>query len=228
MDIHTLLAYVFDPGTAIHTLPFLLEGLKFTILIAASVMAIGSTIGLFVALGRLSTSRPIRTVASIYTEVFRMVPTLVFLVWVYFVLPAVTGIDLPPVLTAIAALSLNAGAFLAEIFRAGILSVEPGQREAALALGMSHTQTLRRIVLPQAGRRVIPPVGATWVSLFKDTALVSVIAVPDLMYQGRVAAITTYRPMEVLTAVALIYFLITAPQFILVNRLYARLLPEER
>jgi polar amino acid transport system permease protein len=123
-------------------------------------------------------------------------------------------------LSAIIALGLNLGAFVAEILRAGILSVERGQREAGLALGMSLGQAMKRIILPQAVRRVIPPLGSTWVSLFKDTSLVSVIAVSDMMYQAKLLTIETYRPMEVYTVLALVYFFVTYPQARLVDRLY--------
>ena len=124
------------------------------------------------------------------------------LLWVYYSIPILTGVAFSPFMSAAIALTLNLSAFVSEVYRAGIASIGRGQREAALALGMSNWQAMRRVILPQSIRRVLPPLGSIWVSLFKDTALVSVIAVPELMYRGKVLSIETYRPLEVYTAVA--------------------------
>lgn len=203
-------------------LPFLLGGLKMTIALAVLSMAASLILGLLLSLARLSRSRALRLVATGYTEVIRGTPLLVQLLWIYYSLPILAGLVLSPFMTAFIGLTLNLTAFVAEVYRAGILSIGRPQREAALALGMSRWQSMRRVILPQSVRRVIPPMGSIWVSLFKDTALVSVIAVPDLMYKGKVLAIDTYRPLEIYTAVALIYFVVTYPQARSVDWLFNR------
>jgi His/Glu/Gln/Arg/opine family amino acid ABC transporter permease subunit len=224
--VFQLSRYEFRWDVALENLPFLLQGLKYTVLISVLSMAAGLVIGLFVAVGRLSRYRVVRYPAYVYTEVFRTLPLLVLLVWMHWTVPILTGVTVPAVTTAVVAFSLNLGAFAAENYRAGIMSISPGQREAAMALGMTPTQVMSRIILPQAVARVIPPMGSLWVSLFKDTSLVSIIAVPDLLYQGRVLSVNLYRPMEILTAVAVIYYLLTYPQSRLVNWLYRRYMPE--
>jgi polar amino acid transport system permease protein len=203
-------------------LPFLLDGLKMTVALAVLSMAVSLLLGLLLSLARLSRWRVLRAVATGYTELIRGTPLLVQLLWIYYSLPILAGLVLSPFMTAFIGLTLNLTAFVAEVYRAGILSIARSQREAALALGMSGWQAMRRVILPQSVRRVIPPMGSIWVSLFKDTALVSVIAVPDLMYQGKVLAIDTYRPLEIYTAVALIYFVVTYPQARSVDWLFDR------
>lgn len=230
MLLHVLAVadYEFQPDAVTENLPFLLVGLKYTLLISGLSMAAGLVIGLFVTLGRLAPLRVLRWPSYLYTELFRTLPLLVLLIWMHWTVPILTGITVTAVTTAVIAFSLNLGAFTAENYRAGILSVNPGQRQAALALGMTSGQVMRRIILPQAVARVIPPMGSLWVGLFKDTSLVSVIAVPDLMYQGRILSTNLYRPMEILTAVAVIYFILTFPQARIVDYLYRKYLPEGR
>ena len=204
-------------------LPFLLGGLKLTVALSVLSMAASLVLGLLVSLARLSRRRVLRGLAAAYTDFFRGTPLLVQLLWVYYSLPILTGLVLSPFVTALVALTLNLSAFVGEIYRAGITSIARGQREAALSLGMSNWQAMRRIILPQSVRRVIPPLGSVWVSLFKDTAIVSVIAVSELMYRGKVLSIETYRPVEVYTSVALIYFVVTLPQARWVDWLFERL-----
>jgi polar amino acid transport system permease protein len=121
------------------------------------------------------------------------------------------------------ALALNVAAFIAEVYRAGITSIPAGQRQAAMALGMTRAQLYRRVLLPQAIVRVIPPLGSYWVSLFKDTSILAVIGVAELMYQGRLVSTDTYRPVEILTGVALIYYVLAYPQSLAVDYLFRRL-----
>ncbi len=208
-------------------LPLLLSGLGLTIVLTALSMLVGVVIGLLVAVARVSRRPVVGWPAYAYTEAFRTTPILIQIVWVFYVLPLVTGITLSPFTSGLVALSLNVGAFVAEICRAGLLSIAPGQRDAALALGMTTSQALRRVLLPQAVLRVIPPLATVWVSLFKDTSIVSAIGVAELMYQARAIATETYRPLEVFTIVALVYFLITYPQSVGVNYLYERLRTQE-
>ena len=205
------------------SLPFLLGGLKLTVALSVLSMAASLVFGLLVSLARLSRRRVLRGITAGYTDFFRGTPLLVQLLWIYYSLPILTGLVLSPFVTAFVALTLNLSAFVGEIYRAGITSIARGQREAALSLGMTNRQAMRRIILPQSIRRVIPPLGSVWVSLFKDTSIVSVIAVSELMYQGKVLSIETYRPLEIYTAVALIYFVVTYPQARWVDWLFDRL-----
>lgn len=203
-------------------LEFLLGGLGLTIGLSVLAMLGSLLLGLLIGLARLSPWRWLQMIAAAYSDFVRGTPLLVQLLWVYYSLPILTGIVFSPFATAAIALTLNLSAFVSEIFRAGIQSIGRGQREAALALGMTGWQAMTRVILPQSVRRVIPPLGSVWVSLFKDTALVSVIAVPELMYRGKVLSIETYRPVEIYTAVALIYFFVTYPQARGVDWLFER------
>jgi polar amino acid transport system permease protein len=201
---------------------FLLGGLGLTVGLSLLAMVASLIFGLLVALARLSPWSPLQAAASVYSDFLRGTPLLVQLLWVYYSIPILTGVAFSPFVSAAIALTLNLSAFVSEVYRAGIASIGRGQREAALALGMSNWQAMRRVILPQSIRRVLPPLGSIWVSLFKDTALVSVIAVPELMYRGKVLSIETYRPLEVYTAVALIYFAVTYPQARGVDWLFER------
>jgi polar amino acid transport system permease protein len=215
--------YNFRFDVIVDSLPLLLTGLWFTVLIALYAFALGAIVGLVAALGRLSTFRPVNLLATAYVELFRTTPLLAQLWWMYYVIPIATGLTIPRFETAVLVFGLNIGAFLAEIYRAGIMSISRGQREAALGLGMTQGQAMRRIILPQAFSRMIPPMGSLWVGLFKDTAIVSVIAVADLMQQAKVIAVRTYRPLEILTVTALVYFVITYPQSRAVDFLHRKM-----
>jgi polar amino acid transport system permease protein len=138
------------------------------------------------------------------------------------VLPLTVGITLSPFFSGLVALGLNVAAFMSEVYRAGISSVAAGQTHAAFALGMTRLQALRRIILPQAVLRMVPPMAAMWVALFKDTSILAAIGVAEMMTQARVLASETYRPMEIYTLVAVVYFLLTYPQSLAVNWLFSR------
>ena len=213
--------FEWDFSIVIEALPLLLRGLVNTILLTIIVIGLSIPLGLVVALGRLTRFRPINLITYIYTEVMRNIPVLVLVVWVFYVLP-VFGITLTAFLSGVLALTLNATAYCAEIFRGGISSVDPGQREAALFTGMTEWQANRRIVLPQGIIRSIPLLAAIWISMFKDTALVAFIGVRELMGEARLFASITFRPMETFTVAAIIYFLITFPQSVLLERLFQR------
>jgi polar amino acid transport system permease protein len=208
-------------------LPFLLAGLGMTVLMTVLCMLGGLAIGLLVALGRLSAWRPVSLAAQAYTELFRTTPLLVQIVWIFYVLPLLTGITLSPFASGLVALSLNVAAFVSEIYRAGITSIAPGQSQAGLALGMTRGQLLARVILPQAVTRVIPPLASTWVSLFKDTSILAAIGVTELMFRARYMATETFRPLEIFTVAALVYFAITYPQSLAVNWLFRRLRTQE-
>jgi polar amino acid transport system permease protein len=180
--------------------------------------------GMLLALMRLSGVRPLVWASAAFTELFRNLPLILVIYTAYYILPVATGLSFSPVVTGIVALSLNVSAYNGETFRAGIASIRKGQSEAAYALGMTRWQTTRDIVLPQAVRRVLPVLASTWVSLFKDTSLVSVISVGELAYNSMRLRAQTYRVLEMLTAMAAIYWALGYPQAKLVdwmNRRYA-------
>jgi His/Glu/Gln/Arg/opine family amino acid ABC transporter permease subunit len=208
------------------SLPMLLEGVRITVLASLITMIAALVLGLMVALARIAGGLP-GALAYVYVEFFRNSPQLMVVVWVFTVLPLVTGITLSPLLSGIVALTLNVSAFVAEVYRAGITSISAGQTQAALALGMTRIQLYRRVLLPQGVARVIPPLGSYWVSLFKDTSLLAVIGVAELMYQGRLVATDTYRPVEIFTGVALIYYVLAYPQSLGVNFLFRRFRVQE-
>jgi polar amino acid transport system permease protein len=219
--------YTWRFDVVLENLPLLLSGLWLTCTLTVLCMLLGLGVGLVVAFGRLSRLRLVRAVAFAYTEMFRTTPLLVQIVWVFYVLPIVSGITLSAFFSGLLALGFNVGAFMAEIYRAGILSVNPRQTAAGLALGMTPAQVMRRVVLPQAVIRVIPPMASMWVGLFKDTAILSAIGVIELMFRAREIATDTYRPLEIFTVVAILYFVLTYPQSLAVNALYRRFRTQE-
>ena len=193
-----------------------------TVLLTVTTMAIAVPCGIVVASVRLYAWAPLRAMATAYVELFRNLPLILLVYWAFYVLPIATDVGLSPFATGLAALALNVTAYNAETFRAGIGSIRRGQLEAAMALGMSRTQAVRRIVLPQAVRRILPVLASTWVSLFKDTSLVSVIAVPELAYVAMQIRAQTFRVLEMLTAMAAIYWLLGYPQAKLVDWIQRR------
>ena len=146
-----------------------------------------------------------------YVEIFRCTPLLVQIIWFYYAFPVVIGVDIPAHVAATMVLSLYTGAFYAEIVRGGVNSIERGQWDAGQALGLRRLQLLRLVILPQAVRRMIPPFMNQSIIQLKNTSLVSTIAVADLLYEGQMIAAATYRPLEVYTMVALVYFAVLFP-----------------
>jgi polar amino acid transport system permease protein len=205
-------------------LPFLLSGLGMTVAVTILSMALGLGVGLVVALLRLSRVPFLRFIAGLYIDLARSTPTLAQLLWVFYALPILIGFSLEPFPAAVLTLGFHVGAYLAEIYRAGILSIAQGQRHAGLSLGMTPAQVLRRIILPQAVTRMLPPIGSQFISLFKESALVSLITLQELMWQAQSLAAFTMRPLEVLTATALIYLVLTVPQALGVNYLHRKYL----
>ncbi|GAA1667021.1 glutamine ABC transporter permease [Mycolicibacterium murale] len=168
-------------------------------------------LGLAVGTALTSTRPWIRTPFRIYVEIFRLTPPLLQIVTIFFLIPILTGIDISALWSGIIALSLNYAAFFAEIFRAGITSLPRGQWEAASAMGLTHLRTLRRIILPQAIRNMLPPVGSMLVSLTKDTSLVSVIGVAELLNASQSIGASTFRNIEALLVASLFYLAINLP-----------------
>ena len=198
------------------------EGAAMTVLLSVLTMALAIPGGLILAFLRMSPLAPVRLAATAFVEFFRATPLILQIYWAFYVMPAVLDIRLSEFGTALVGLACNISAFNSETFRAGILSIRRGQWNAGLALGMSRPQVMLRIVLPQALMRVLPALASTWVSLFKDTSLVSVIAVADLSYVSLQIRAQTYRILEVLTAMAAIYWLLGYPQAKLVDWIHRR------
>ena len=201
------------------------RGLGFTIVFTIITIAVGLVVGLLAGIARLSKNRLVNWPVVAYIELFRCTPLLVQLVWFYYALPVIIGIQLPANIAGGMVLALYTGAFYAEIFRGGIVSIDRGQWDAARSLGLRPWPILRTVILPQAIRLMIPPFINQSVIQLKNTSLVSVIAVPDLLYQGELITAATYRPLEVYTIVAILYFVILFPATLLaqaVERRYAR------
>ncbi len=203
--------YTWDFQVVIDGLPVLLRGLVLTVELWAVAFVLGLTLGFVVSLGRISGRGWLNGPAIAYVEVFRNTPVLVQLIWFYYAFPIALGHQLTPVTAAILGLTLNTSAYSAEIFRGGIQAVARGQWEAAKALGMTRAATMRRIILPQVLRTMLPAFTNRGIELAKVTSLASLLAVQEIMYQGRLLSSTYYRPLEILTVVALIYFALIWP-----------------
>jgi His/Glu/Gln/Arg/opine family amino acid ABC transporter permease subunit len=201
----------------------LAEGTELTVALAVLTMAIAVPGGIVLALMRLSGSRLLSGASASFVELFRNLPLILVIYTAYYVMPISLGLRFSPFTTGLVALALNVSAYNGETFRAGIGSIRKGQSEAAFALGMSRWQAMREVVLPQAARRVLPVLASTWVSLFKDTSLVSVIAVGELAYTAMRIRSQTFRVLEMLTAMAAIYWALGYPQAKLVDWLHRRL-----
>ena len=193
----------------VQAMPLLLTGAAVTVQITALSVLIGIIIGLFVGIARISTYRVVHLIAAVYVDFLRGTPLLVQIFLVYFALPVVTGQRIDPFVAAIAACSINSSAYVAEIFRAGIQSIDAGQMEAGRSLGMTWAQTMRYIIVPQAARRVIPPLGNEFIALLKDSSLVSVIGFEELTRRGQLIIARTYASLEIWLCVAIIYLVMT-------------------
>jgi polar amino acid transport system permease protein len=170
----------------------------------------------------MSRKFPLVQIAYVYIDFFRTTPALVQLIWIFYVLPIILGLNLSPFTSGVIALSLNAGAFLAEVFRSGLQSISQGQHDAAYVLGLRRDQTWLRIIFPQAFRRVLPATGNVLIGLLKDSSLLSVVAVPELTYQMQTHVAVTFRPLELYTGLAIMYFVLTYPMSLAVSALERR------
>lgn len=188
--------------------PILLKASGKTIQLTVISVVLGSLIGIIVALLKLSNNKVVYTLASFYTWIIRGTPMLLQLFFFYYGLPFL-GIELEPMTAAIIGLSLNSGAYMAEIIRGGILSVDKGQFEACKALGFTYGQTMTRVVLPQTIKVLIPPVGNEFITMLKDTSLVSAIAMEELMRAAQQIYSANFRPMEPFFIAACIYLALT-------------------
>jgi polar amino acid transport system permease protein len=203
-------------------LPALLKGAQLTVLLTFAIFVLAVVLGLLVALGRLSHYRLVRMPLTVYVEFIRSTPGLVQIYYIFYVLPFF-GFTLDAIPAGIAGLSLNYAAYLSEVFRSGIQSVPVTQREAATTIGLSKFQALRFVILPQAVRAVLPPIVNYLLMLFKDTSLLSVITIQELLFSGLLLAATTFKHHIILTEIAIIYFVICYPFALLATYLENRL-----
>lgn len=220
VTIFTLLL-VFKPDPYLRILHFVKDGILVTFEVTLMSICLAVLVGLLTGLGRISRITLINKIATIYVEVVRGIPLLVQLFYIYYALAKF--VQLPDLVSAVVAMTICYGAYIGEIFRAGILSVPRGQMEAALALGLSRSQALRYVVLPQTARIVLPPLGNEFIALLKDSSLVSILAVSDLLRRGREFASSTFYYFEAFTMVALIYLIITLALSRLVGMMEERL-----
>lgn len=202
---------------------FLLGGLELTLALAVLTVLCSLIVGGGVGLARCYGPKWLRAPLVFYIDSMRAVPVLVILVWTYFALPIVTGMTLPPFWAALVALSLHIAAYVAEIIRAGVTSVRPGQTRAGLALGMSQAQIIREVILPQAIVRMLPAFGSIISITIKDTAIAAVIAVPEYMNRSQTVAGQSFHPVEVFLVAMAVYFIILFPITRIVDMAYARL-----
>jgi len=212
--------------------PYYLEGMKNTVLLAFVTVGFGGVIGMLLVLGRISEKRVFRFFSGVYVEFVRGTPLLVQLFIIYYGLPAlgikfydnrtvsaIIGISLSEFIPGVIALGFNSGAYVCEIFRSGIQSIDIGQTEAARSLGLSRRQAFQYVVFPQAFKTALPALGNEFVAIIKESSIVSVIGIADLMYKANVVRGNTFLPFEPLLVAALCYFLLTYP----LSRLLARI-----
>ena len=207
----------------INSLPLLIVGAGITIQITAISVGLGLIIGMFVGIARICNVKVLRALATVYIDFLRGTPLLVQIFLIYFALPMVVGQRVDPFVAAITACGINSGAYIAEIFRAGIQAIDEGQMEAGRSLGMSWVQTMRYIIVPQDFKNVIPPLGNEFIALLKDSSLVSVIGFEELTRRGQLIIARTYGSLEIWITVALIYLVMTLTISRLVSYMEKRL-----
>ncbi|MEI7366982.1 amino acid ABC transporter permease [Pectobacterium sp. 1950-15] len=214
--------YQWDFSLIWDNLPVLLKGLGVTLELWLLAGVLGTVLGLVFGLFRVFGKRWLSLPARVFVEIFRNTPVLIQLIWFYYAFPVLVGIQFSTFAAAALALTLYSAAYCTEIFRAGLQSIDHGQWEGAKALGMRQAVILRRVVLPQVLRNMLPALTNRMIELAKVTSLASILAVNELMYQGRLLSSTYYRPLEILTVVALLYFILIWPGSYLAARLERR------
>ena len=193
----------------INSLPLLITGAGITIQITAISVGLGLIIGMFVGIARISNVKLLRWLAAIYIDFLRGTPLLVQIFLIYFALPVILEQRVDPFIAAITACGINSGAYIAEIFRDGIQAIDEGQMEAGRSLGMTWVQTMRYIIVPQAFKNIVPPLGNEFIALLKDSSLVSVIGFEELTRRGQLIIARTYGSLEIWISVAIIYLVMT-------------------
>lgn len=201
--------FQFDWQAAINSIPFLLEGIPYTLLISFAGLFIGFALGIFFGLLSINKNWFLKWPATAYIEIFRGTPILVQVLFIFYGLPDLINAPIDPLTAGIAAIALNSGAYISEVVRGGVQSIDKGQSEAGLSLGLSRPQTFWSIIWPQAFRRMIPPLGNQAIVSIKDTSLFSVIGVGELVRQGQIYIASTFTAFEVYFVVAIMYLAIT-------------------
>ena len=207
----------------INSIPLLIAGAGITIQITAISVGLGLIIGMFVGIARICNVKVLRFLATVYIDFLRGTPLLVQIFLIYFALPMVLGQRVDPFIAAITACGINSGAYIAEIFRAGIQAIDEGQMEAGRSLGMTWIQTMRYIIVPQAFKNIVPPLGNEFIALLKDSSLVSVIGFEELTRRGQLIIARTYGSLEIWITVAVIYLVMTLTISRLVSYIEKRL-----
>ncbi len=207
----------------INSIPLLIAGAGITIQITAISVGLGMIIGMFVGIARICNVKLLRVLATVYIDFLRGTPLLVQIFLIYFALPMVLGQRVDPFIAAITACGINSGAYIAEIFRAGIQAIDEGQMEAGRSLGMTWVQTMRYIIVPQAFKNIVPPLGNEFIALLKDSSLVSVIGFEELTRRGQLIIARTYGSLEIWITVAVIYLIMTLTISRLVSYIEKRL-----
>jgi polar amino acid transport system permease protein len=215
--------YVWNFEPVLANAGLLAQGLVNTLKVTGTALAFGVPLGLALALARLSPRRALAWPAGFVIEFFRTTPPLVQLFWFFFALPILIHVEMTPFVAAALTFSIQSSAFFAEVFRGGIVSIERGQWEGARAIGMTHAQAMRRVVLPQAVRRMIPAFMERAIELMKTTTLVATVSYADLLFQANELAQKTFRPLEIFTVTALIYFVVIFAGSLAVHGLERRL-----
>lgn len=213
--------YEFD-WSAIGDPSIWMEAVGITLIYAVTTIIAGLAIGVVLGVVMVSKLTFLKILVEAYIQLFRCTPLLVQIVWFFYAFPMLTGYTIPDWFAAGLGLSLYMGAFATEIFRAGVTSIERGQWEASRALGMTHIKMMRHIILPQAARRMVPPIVSQSVLQLKNTSLLSVVAVHDLMYTASSVTMASFRPLEVYTFAAFLYLIILLPLTLLSKKLEKR------
>lgn len=198
-----------DFSIMVEYIPLLLRGAGMTIILSLSAVGIGVILGLAAAMMRMSHIKTFRFIASAYIEVVRGTPLLIQIFIIYFGLPQILGFNIPEFPAAVAAISFNSGAYVSEIIRAGVQAVDRGQTEAAYSLGMNSRMTMQYIIIPQAVKNILPALVNEFITLIKESSVVSVIGMTELTREGDIIRSITYSPFEPIISVAAIYFIMT-------------------
>lgn len=218
--------YTFRWDTVWNNFDFIMSGLQMTLLLSVVTLVLAMLLGLVLALLDMSKFAPLRWIGVGFGEVIRNTPILVQLLWVYYVLPIVFGIRIEAFSALVIGLSVYQAAFISEVYRSGIQAVPKGHKEAALVLGLTPVQTFMRIVLPQAIRMTLPPLASNFVQLIKFSSLGAVISVNEITRRGMELSASTFRPLEIFTFIAVVYFFICWPLALAIRMWERRLLAQ--
>src|SRR5690625_3317094 len=213
----------FDWAGVVEFFPQLMTGLYYTLLISVLGLLLGFILGAIFGFGSVAKNKIIYGISTVYIEVVRGTPVLVQAIWIYFALPLIIGMNIESITAGVIVIAINSGAYIAEIVRGAVQSIEKGQMEAGRSLGLDHGQSMRYIIWPQAFKRMIPPLGNQFIISIKDTSLLSVILVPELIFQGRLIAANHFNAVEIYTAVALFYLVITLSLSLILRQIERRL-----